>query len=75
MLEDEARHRSSTDERQVSARDNLNTRLAHDALRVLGASGPWRASAHLYRPVRAARGVFDNTGDTDRLLWGGTSPA
>ncbi len=56
--------------RLVSTRDTLNTRLAMDAVRVLGSAGPWRASAHVFRPVLAARGVFDDARDRSRLLGG-----
>ena len=56
--------------RLISTRDGLNTRLAMDAVRALGSFGPWRASAHVFRPVLAVRGVFDDSRDRRRLLWG-----
>jgi len=56
--------------RLVSAHENFNVRQNFDAARLLFHAGPWRATAWAARPVRVTRGLFDDTADSTRLLWG-----
>ncbi len=56
--------------RLVSAREMVNVRQTFDGLRVLLDRGRSRGSSWLLRPVLVKRGVFDDSADSTRLIWG-----
>jgi alginate export protein len=56
--------------RLVSAREMVNVRQTFDGARVLVRAPRWHASAWLMRPVLVERGVFDDSPDSSRVLWG-----
>ncbi len=56
--------------RLVSAREMVNVRQTFDGARILFRSGGSRASVWVVRPVLIDRGVFDDSADSARALWG-----
>ncbi|MGH7516280.1 MAG: alginate export family protein [Gemmatimonadales bacterium] len=56
--------------RLVSAREMVNVRQTFDGLRVLLGPSRSRGTLWVLRPVLVERGVFDDSADSTRLLWG-----
>jgi hypothetical protein len=57
-------------QRLISVREGPNARLSFDALRLIARAGPWRVDGFVSRPVETDPGVFDDSSDETRALWG-----
>lgn len=57
-------------QRLVSVREGPNIRQTFDAGRIVVVQGQWRVDGFGARYVRTESGVFDDSSDTGRALWG-----
>ena len=56
--------------RLVSVREGPNVRQSFDGVRLALDAGVWRVDGFAVRPVETNEGVFDDSSDSERLLWG-----
>jgi hypothetical protein len=56
--------------RLISVREGPNVRQSFDGLRLILNAGSWQVDGFVVRPVETSEGVFDDSSDSERLLWG-----